>query len=113
LLLPEKPFKVVFIPSLWNLILKFLGALQDRDVASAFSCIFTKYIAGRTKNNTDIERYCTVSRDGYFFEGLNILFSTFCLCADGFQGLSKAFHYLVQYHLFRFFEIANNFRNAY
>ncbi len=35
----------------------------------------------------------TVSRDGYFFEGINILISTFCVCADGFQGISKAFHY--------------------
>jgi hypothetical protein len=35
----------------------------------------------------------TVSRDGYFFvEGLSILISTFCVCADGFYGLSKAFH---------------------
>jgi hypothetical protein len=31
-----------------------------------------------------------------FFEGLNILISTFCVCADGFQGLSKAFHYPIQ-----------------
>ncbi len=38
----------------------------------------------------------TVLRDGYFFEGLNILISTFCVCADGFQGLSNAFHYPVQ-----------------
>jgi hypothetical protein len=27
-----------------------------------------------------------VTRDGYFFKGLNILISTFCVCADGFQG---------------------------
>jgi hypothetical protein len=27
----------------------------------------------------------------FFFEGLNILISTFCVCADGFQGLSKLF----------------------
>jgi hypothetical protein len=26
----------------------------------------------------------------FFLEGLNILGSTFCVCADGFQGLSKA-----------------------
>jgi hypothetical protein len=26
------------------------------------------------------------------FEGLNILTITFCVCADGFHGLSKAFH---------------------
>jgi hypothetical protein len=31
-----------------------------------------------------------------YFEALNILISTFCVCADGFQGLSKAFHYPVQ-----------------
>ncbi len=35
----------------------------------------------------------TVSRDGYFSEGLNILISIFCECAGGFQGLSKAFLY--------------------
>ena len=33
----------------------------------------------------------TVSRDEYFFEGLNILINTFCVCADGFQDLSKEF----------------------
>ncbi len=27
-----------------------------------------------------------------FFEGLNILICTFCVCADGFQCPSKAFH---------------------
>jgi hypothetical protein len=32
----------------------------------------------------------TVSRDGYFF------ISTFCVCAEGFQGLSKAFHYPIK-----------------
>ncbi len=37
-----------------------------------------------------------VSRDGHFLEGLNILISTFCECADGFQCLSKAFHYSIQ-----------------
>jgi hypothetical protein len=31
-----------------------------------------------------------------FFEGLNILISTFCVYADGFQDLSKAFHYPIQ-----------------
>jgi hypothetical protein len=41
----------------------------------------------------------TVSRDGYSFEGLNILIRTFCLRADGFQGLSKAFQLLVQLQL--------------
>ncbi len=35
----------------------------------------------------------TVSRDGYFFEGLNILISSFCVCAEGFQDLSQSFHY--------------------
>ncbi len=29
--------------------------------------------------------------NGYFFEGLNILISTFFVCAAGFQGLTKAF----------------------
>jgi hypothetical protein len=38
----------------------------------------------------------TVSRDGYCFGSQNILISTFCVCADGFQGLRKAFHYPIQ-----------------
>ncbi len=38
----------------------------------------------------------TVSRDRYFFKGLNILIRTFCVCADGFQDLSIALHYPVQ-----------------
>ncbi len=38
----------------------------------------------------------TVSRDGYFFEGLNILNSAFFVCADGCQGLSKDFQYHLQ-----------------
>jgi hypothetical protein len=29
-------------------------------------------------------------------KGLSILISTFCVCADGFQGLSKAFHCPIQ-----------------
>ncbi len=35
----------------------------------------------------------TMSRDGYFFKGLNIVISliTFCVSADGFQGLFKLF----------------------
>jgi hypothetical protein len=37
-----------------------------------------------------------MSRDGYFFDGLNILISTFCVCPGGFQGLSKASHYPLQ-----------------
>jgi hypothetical protein len=36
-----------------------------------------------------------VSRDGYFFEGLNLLVCTFCVCADDFQCLSNAFHYTI------------------
>jgi hypothetical protein len=42
----------------------------------------------------------TVSRDGYLFEGLNILISTYCVCADGFQGLSNVFHYPLQLLIF-------------
>jgi hypothetical protein len=38
----------------------------------------------------------TVSQNGYFFLGLYILINTFCVYADGFQGLSKAFHYPIQ-----------------
>ncbi len=45
-----------------------------------------------------------------FFEGLNILISTFCVCADDFQDLPKAFNYPVsiyfqcQNHRFRVIE---------
>ncbi len=38
----------------------------------------------------------TVSRVGYFFKGLFILISTFCVCADGFQCRSKGFYYPIQ-----------------
>jgi hypothetical protein len=38
----------------------------------------------------------TISQDIYFFRRSNILIITFCVCADGCQGLSKAFHYHVQ-----------------
>ncbi len=34
----------------------------------------------------------TVSGDGYFVEGVDIFNSTLCVFADGFPGLSKAFH---------------------
>jgi hypothetical protein len=31
-----------------------------------------------------------------FIESFDILISAFCVCADGFQGLSKAFHFPTQ-----------------
>ncbi len=37
-----------------------------------------------------------MSQDGYFFECLNILISSCCVCAEGFQSLTKAFHYSTQ-----------------
>jgi hypothetical protein len=36
------------------------------------------------------------------FEGLNILISTLCVCADDFQGLSKDFQYPIQCLTFYF-----------
>ena len=49
------------------------------------------------------------------FEVLNILTSTFCVCADGFQCLSKAFHYPKQFinFLFASLNLLTNFENAY
>jgi hypothetical protein len=38
----------------------------------------------------------TVSQNGYFLKGLNILISIFCVLANGFQGLSKVFNYPLQ-----------------
>ncbi len=58
----------------------------------------------------------TVSRDGYFFEGLDILISTFCACADGFQGLLKASFallYTIINFLFAYLKSLINFENAY
>jgi hypothetical protein len=56
----------------------------------------------------------TVSRDGYFLEGLNILISTLCVCADGLQGLSKAFHYPIKLlTFFSYLKLFTNFENAY
>jgi hypothetical protein len=40
-----------------------------------------------------------------FFVGLNVLISTFCVCADGFQSLSIAFHFpikLLTFYMLRF-----------
>jgi hypothetical protein len=34
-----------------------------------------------------------------FFEGLNIVIRTFCECADGFQALSKVFHYSIVFRI--------------
>jgi hypothetical protein len=50
-----------------------------------------------------------VSRVYIFFEGLNISISTFCGCADGFQGLSKAFHYPLQLLTFLFNVLLYNY----
>ncbi len=44
----------------------------------------------------------TVLRVGFFFEGLNILINTFCVSADGFQDLSKAFQCPIQSLTFYF-----------
>ncbi len=46
----------------------------------------------------------TVSRDGYFFEGLNILNSTFCVCA---------LSYTIINFLFASLKLLTNFENAY
>jgi hypothetical protein len=49
-----------------------------------------------------------------FFGGLLIFISTFCLCADGFQCLSKAFHYPIQLLTFIcFFEITHPIQNLF
>ncbi len=57
----------------------------------------------------------TVSRDEYFFEGLNILISTFCVCADGFQSLSNSFSLpdTIINFLFASLKLLTNFDNAY
>ncbi len=49
-----------------------------------------------------------------FLEGLNVLISTLCVCADGFLGLAKAFHCPIQLLTFRFaFLKLQKFWNAY
>jgi hypothetical protein len=53
----------------------------------------------------------SVTRWIFFFEGLNILISIFCVGADGFQNLSKALHCPTQLFIC-FFKIIN-FENAY
>jgi Na+/H+-dicarboxylate symporter len=58
-----------------------------------------------------------VSRVGYFFEDVNILSSTFCVCADGFQGLLKAFHFPLLFLTFLIsfasVKLLINFENGY
>jgi hypothetical protein len=46
--------------------------------------------------NTQNQKLKEQCHEVVIFEGLYILISTFCVCADGFQGLSKAFHYPLQ-----------------
>ncbi len=51
-----------------------------------------------------------------FFESLNILIHTFCVCAEGFQDPSKAFHYstyTINNFLFASLKLLTNFENAY
>jgi hypothetical protein len=49
-----------------------------------------------------------------FFKGLNILISTFCVCADGFEGLSKSLSLLNRINfLFSSLKLLINFKNAY
>ncbi len=42
----------------------------------------------------------TVSRDGYFFEDLNLLLNTFCVCSDGFVCLSSQNYFLCGWTMF-------------
>jgi hypothetical protein len=51
--------------------------------------------------------YGTVSRDGFFFKGLNILISTVCVLRWWFQDLSKASHFLL--HSLTFYLFLWNF----
>jgi hypothetical protein len=44
----------------------------------------------------------TVSKHGDFFESLNILISPLCVCGDGFQCRSEAFHFPIQLLTFLF-----------
>ncbi len=55
----------------------------------------------------------TMTRDGYFFKGLNILISTFCVCAVGFQDLSKAVPYTIINFLVVSLKLLTNFENSY
>jgi hypothetical protein len=54
------------------------------------------FIVGSMKEKKFLIVKGTVSQHGDFFEGLNILVSPFCICADSFQGLSEAFHFPIQ-----------------
>jgi len=47
----------------------------------------------RKTSNTFLKGQC---HDMDFFEDLNILISTVCVCGDGFPGYSIAFHYPIQ-----------------
>jgi hypothetical protein len=56
-----------------------------------------------------------MSREGYFFEDINILISTFFVCPHDFQGLSKAFHDPIKLFNFLFasLKLLTSFENAY
>ncbi len=83
---------------------KELSKILNKDSRSTYT-IWDKRQIKLTKKK-DLRKLRAVTHDEIFkgivsrvttwifcFEGLNILVSTFCICADCFQYLSKAFHY--------------------
>jgi hypothetical protein len=84
----------------WRMPLK-LFYYQERELVHYYYKPFVFrglqfWTQGRNTHLLNSDFKGTVSGDGYFFEGLNILISTFCIYDDGFQGLSKAFHCPIQ-----------------
>ncbi len=89
-------------PPLKNALEAFLHFYQERELVHYCYKPFVYrglqfWTQGRNPNLLNSDFKGTVSGDGYFFEGLNILISTFCVYDDGFQGLSKAFTALYNY----------------
>jgi hypothetical protein len=86
--------------------LLYLSSSSQKVNSEVSSCTNTKF-------NLSLSLRCyfrTVSRDGYFFEGLNILISTVCVWDDGFQGLSLP-NKIINF-LFASLKSLTNFENA-
>jgi hypothetical protein len=71
--------------------------LCSESSALALPLAFSETRVNKINNKWNVSYFMTIqepmSKDEYFFEGLNILISTFCVYTDGFQGFSKAFFF--------------------
>jgi len=87
-----------------------IAASSLGSLAGAFMPEYWSFLVTRSAHFSILRGQC--HEMNIFLGGLNILIITFCvLCADGFQDLSEAFHYLIL--LSTFYLLLCNLDNAY